>query len=178
MQESIQILDLKFKPYISAQEINEKISQIASYIDRDCVGSHPLFICILNGSFIFASDLLKKVKSPCNIEFVRLKSYEGTQTTENVQEIFGLHSEIEGKDIIIIEDIVDTGHTLHNFLQKINTYHPKSVKIASLIFKKEAFKKEFKIDYLGFEIENKFIVGYGLDYNEYGRNLPEIYQVV
>lgn len=178
MSQEIQILDLKFKPYISAEEIDQTVLRLAEKIDEDYRGLHPLFICILNGSFIFASDLLKKVKTPCNIEFVRLKSYEGTQTTEKVQEVLGIQADLKGKDIIIIEDIVDTGHTLANFLEKLSQYEPQSVKIASLIFKKEAFKKEFKIDYLGFEIENKFIVGYGLDYNEYGRNLPEIYQIV
>lgn len=178
MSQEIQILDLKFKPYISAEEIDQTVLRLAEKIDEDYMGLHPLFICILNGSFIFASDLLKKVKTPCNIEFVRLKSYEGTQTTEKVQEVLGIQADLKGKDIIIIEDIVDTGHTLANFLEKLSQYEPQSVKIASLIFKKEAFKKEFKIDYLGFEIENKFIVGYGLDYNEYGRNLPEIYQIV
>jgi hypoxanthine phosphoribosyltransferase len=121
---------------------------------------------------------LKKVKSPCQIEFVRLKSYDGTQSTEQINEIFGLQVDITDKDIIIIEDIVDTGHTLDNFLKKVATHNPKSVKIASLIFKKEAFQKDFPIDFLGFEIENKFIVGYGLDYNEYGRNYPEIYQII
>lgn len=178
MSKEIQILDLKFKPYISAEEIDKAISRISEEIDKEYINSHPIFICILNGSFIFASDLLKKVKSPCQIEFVRLKSYEGIQSTENVNEIFGLQVDIKDKDIIIIEDIVDTGHTLDSFLKKIASYNPKSVKIASLIFKKDAFQKTFPIDFLGFEIENKFIVGYGLDYNEYGRNYPEIYQII
>lgn len=176
----IQILDLKFRPYLSSEEIDQAVARVAEKVDQDCAmsGTSPLFICILNGSFIFGSDLLKKIKTPCQIEFIRLKSYEGTQTTEKVQEVIGLHQEIAGRDIIIIEDIVDTGHTLDHFLAKLQTMHPKSVKIASLLFKKEAFQKSFPIDYIGFEIENKFIVGYGLDYNEFGRNLPAIYQLV
>lgn len=178
MSQEITILDLKFKPYINASEIDAAISKMAQTICADYGDSHPLFICVLNGSFIFASDLIKKISIPCNIEFVRLKSYSGTQTTENVCEIIGLHSDIQGRDIIILEDIVDTGHTLDKFLRELQRLSPKSIKIASLIFKKEAFQKNFAIDYLGFEIENKFIVGYGLDYNEYGRNLPEIYQIV
>lgn len=176
--EFIQILDLKFRPYISAVKLDEKVSEIAIAIDRDYNGKSPLFICVLNGSFIFASDLLKKVSIPCNIEFVRLKSYEGLATTEKVREVLGLTCDIKGRDIIIVEDIVDTGHTLAHFLEYLKSYEPRSVKIASLIFKKEAFQKKFHIDYLGFEIENKFIVGYGLDYNEYGRNLDAIYQLI
>lgn len=177
---TIQILDLHFQPYISAEEIDKAVSRMATDIDAQFSGSdsHPLFLSILNGSFIFSSDLLKKIKTPCQIEFIRLKSYEGTQTTTNVSEIMGLQLDIRGRDVIILEDIVDTGHTLAHFLEKIKQYEPRSVKIASLIFKKEAFQKSFHIDYLGFEIENKFIVGYGLDYNEYGRNLPEIYQIL
>lgn len=174
----IQILDLKFQPYISALEIDKSVDEIAKKIDNDYEGKTPLFICVLNGSFIFASDLLKKVSVPCNIEFVRLKSYEGTSSTEKVREVLGLNCDIKGRDIIIIEDIVDTGHTLAHFFDYLKSFEPRSVKLTSLIFKKEAFKKDFKIDYLGFEIENKFIVGYGLDYNEYGRNLDAIYQLV
>jgi hypoxanthine phosphoribosyltransferase len=109
---------------------------------------------------------------------VRLKSYEGTQSTEKVREVLGLQVDIKDRDLIVVEDIVDTGHTLAHFLEYLKDYEPRSVKLASLIFKKEAFQKEFQIDYLGFEIENKFIVGYGLDYNEYGRNLDAIYQLV
>jgi hypoxanthine phosphoribosyltransferase len=109
---------------------------------------------------------------------VRLKSYEGTQSTEKVREVLGLQVDIKDRDLIVVEDIVDTGHTLAHFFEYLKDYEPRSVKLASLIFKKEAFQKEFQIDYLGFEIENKFIVGYGLDYNEYGRNLDAIYQLV
>lgn len=180
MAENIQILDLHFQPYISAEEIDSAVSRIAADIDSKYFESDnpPVFICILNGSFVFSSDLMKKVKTSSQIEFVRLKSYQGTQSTENVQEVLGLEIDLQGRDVIVLEDIVDTGHTLDKFLKTLQTYKPRSVEIASLIFKKEAFKKSFKIDYLGFEIENKFIVGYGLDYNEYGRNIPEIYQIV
>jgi hypoxanthine phosphoribosyltransferase len=180
MYEEIQILDLRFKPYISAFDIEDAVQAMASKIDLDFANADtpPLFICILNGSFIFASDLLRKIKTPSQIEFVRLKSYDGTASTGNLKEIFGLQIDIANREIILIEDIVDTGHTLANFFQIISKHHPKSVRIASLIFKKQAFQKDFKIDYVGFEIENKFIVGYGMDYNEYGRNLPEIYQIV
>jgi len=178
MSSEIQILDLKFKPYLSADRINAVVGDIAARIDADYADRVPLFVCILNGSFVFASDLLKKVSIPCNIEFVRLKSYDGMHTTEKVREVLGLQIDVKGRDIIVIEDIVDTGHTLSHFLEYLKNFEPRSVKLASLIFKKEAFQKDFSIDYLGFEIENKFIVGYGLDYNEYGRNLDSIYQLV
>jgi len=178
VSETIQILDLSFKPYISAEHIEIAVSEMAKKIDADYAGKNPVFICVLKGSFIFASDLLKKVTIPCNIEFVRLKSYSGTQSTEDVKEILGLQTDVKGRDLVILEDIVDTGHTLASFTKKLTKMDPKSMKIASLIFKKEAFQKEFKIDYLAFEIENKFVVGYGLDYNEYGRNLDAIYQIV
>lgn len=178
MSSEIQILDLKFKPYLSAERINAVVGEIAARIDADYADRVPLFVCILNGSFVFASDLLKKVSVPCNIEFVRLKSYDGMHTTEKVREVLGLQIDVKDRDVIVIEDIVDTGHTLAHFLEYLKNFEPKSVKLASLIFKKEAFQKDFSIDYLGFEIENKFIVGYGLDYNEYGRNLDSIYQLV
>jgi hypoxanthine phosphoribosyltransferase len=174
----IEILDLKFQPYISSEKIDEVVGDLARQINADYQGKNPLFLCVLNGSFIFASDLLKKISLPCNIEFVRLKSYEGTQSTENVREVLGLNVDIKNRDIIVIEDIVDTGHTLAHFMDYLGTREPKSIKLASLIFKKEAFQKDFKLDYVGFEIENKFIVGYGLDYNEYGRNLDSIYQLI
>lgn len=174
----IEILDLKFQPYISSEKIDEVVGDLARQINSDYQEKNPLFLCVLNGSFIFASDLLKKISLPCNIEFVRLKSYEGTQSTENVREVLGLNVDIKNRDIIVIEDIVDTGHTLAHFMDYLRTREPKSIKLASLIFKKEAFQKDFKLDYVGFEIENKFIVGYGLDYNEYGRNLDSIYQLI
>lgn len=174
----IQILDLQFQPYISASQIDEAVSKMAAKMNEDFKDKNPLFICILKGSFIFASDLYKKITIPSEIEFIRLKSYDGTQSTEHIQTMIGLSANIVDRNIIILEDIVDTGNTLDSLLKDLSKEKPQSISLASLIFKKEAFKKDFEIDYLGFEIENKFIVGYGLDYNEYGRNLPEIYQIV
>ena len=158
MSEVIEILDLKFQPYISSEKIDRVVGDLARRINEDYQGKNPLFLSVLNGSFIFTSDLLKKISLLCNIEFVRLKSYDGTQSTENVREVLGL--------------------TLAHFIDYLKTREPKSIKLASLIFKKEAFQKDFELDYVGFEIENKFIVGYGLDYNEYGRNLDSIYQLI
>jgi hypoxanthine phosphoribosyltransferase len=178
MSTVIQILDLSFKPYISATQIEEANVKMAAKINVDYKDKNPLFICILKGSFIFASDLFKKITIPAEIEFIRLKSYDGTQSTEHIQTLIGLSANIIDRNIIILEDIVDTGNTLESLLNDLKKEKCQSIGLASLIFKKDAFKKDFKIDYLGFEIENKFIVGYGLDYNEYGRNLPEIYQIV
>lgn len=176
----VQVLDLKFKSYIDASQIKEAVKRIANQIDDEfsSTESVPLFISVLNGSFIFASDLLRQIRVQCQIEFIRLKSYEGIHSTEKLLEIIGLKVNVENRDIIILEDIVDTGHTLDKLIKKLKNQNPKSIKIASLIFKKEAFKGDFMIDYMGFEIEDKFIVGYGMDYNDYGRNLPEIYQLV
>lgn len=174
----ITVLDLTFRPYISATEIDLAIQKMADKINSDYADKNPIFLCILKGSFIFASDLFKKIAIPSEIEFIRLKSYDGTRSTEHIQTILGLQVDIKDKHIIILEDIVDTGHTLDSLLKDLKKEMPASLKVASLIFKKEAFQKSFEIDYLGFEIENKFIVGYGLDYNEQGRNLPEIYQLV
>lgn len=176
----IQILDLKFKPYIDSVQIENAILRMSKDIVKDFKGcnSPPLFIVVLNGAFIFASDLLRKINLDAQVEFVRLKSYSGLHSSEHLKEIIGLQIDIKNRDVIIVEDIVDTGYTLDKFIETLKSLEPLTIKIASLIFKKEAFKREFKIDYCGFEIENKFIVGYGMDYNEYGRNLKEIYQIV
>ena len=176
----IQILDLKFKPYIDSNQIEHVILKMSEDIERDYRNKNrpPIFIVILNGAFIFASDLLRKINLNSQVEFVRLKSYSGLHSSEQLKEIIGLQIDIKDRDVIIVEDIVDTGYTIDKFIETLKSLDPSTIKIASLIFKKEAFKKEFKIDYSGFEIENKFIVGYGMDYNEYGRNLKEIYQIV
>lgn len=175
---NINILDLTFKPYISENEIKSAVIRLGEKLTKDYKDKKPLFLSVLNGSFMFTADLVRQIDFECEIEFIRLKSYEGTQSSEVVQEVIGLNKNIEGLDIIIVEDIVDTGLTLHRLIETLTTKNPKSITIASLIFKKEAFKKNYPIDYIGFEIENKFIVGYGLDYDGYGRNLKEIYQII
>lgn len=175
---NINILDLTFRPYIPQLEIEQKVTAMGRQITEDYRDKTPFILSVLNGSFIFTADLVRAIDLPCETEFVKLKSYEGTQSTEQIQEMIGLERDIKGLDIIIVEDIVDTGLTLYRLIENLKLKEPKSIAIASLIFKKEAFKKEYAIDYVGFEIENKFIVGYGLDYNGYGRNLKEIYQIV
>ena len=141
-------------------------------------GKDHLFLCVLNGAFVFASDLLKKITIDCEISFVKLSSYEGTKTTNTIREMIGLDQSIEGRTIIIIEDIVDTGLTMDYTRKKLKKLGAIDVRIATLLFKPEAFKKDYALDYVGIAIPNKFIVGYGLDYDGYGRNLPDIYQII
>lgn len=176
MQE-INILDKKFRISITSEQISDAIEKLAQRINSDYAGETPIFLAVLNGSFMFASDLLKKISIPCQITFIKVSSYQGTQSTHSVQTLIGLNEDIKGKRIIILEDIVDTGITLSNLLEQINTYEPFDVRIATFLFKPKAFTKDFKIDYAGMEIPNDFIVGYGLDYNGYARNYPDIYKI-
>lgn len=173
----IQILDKIFVPYISTEEIETQVKRIASEIASDLKNEIPVFIGVLNGSFMFAADLLKYYTHPAEISFIKVASYEGTTSTEQVTQLIGLDIDVSNRHIVFIEDIVDTGNTLEELYNIINRYKIKSVRIATLFHKPEAYKKEIPLDYVGFEIPNKFIVGYGLDYNKQGRNIPAIYQI-
>lgn len=172
---TIQLHDKRFKINIPSEEIQRQVRRIAKEIEKDFESTTPLFIVVLNGAFMFASDLLKAITMNCEISFVKLSSYHGTQSTEKVKEIIGLNQEIKGRDIIVVEDIVDTGITMENLLADLYTMKPKSISIATLLFKPASFRKDYKVHYTGFEIPNDFIVGYGLDYNQLGRNLSDIY---
>ncbi len=174
----VQVRELVFEKFIEKDEIDIAVQTVADDINRDYIGKNPLLIAILNGSFIFASDLMRKLTVPCEITFVKFASYSGTSTTSNVKELIGMTEDIRGRHVIIVEDIVDTGITMDKILRDVRSKEPADVKVACFCFKSEAFVKDFHIDYLGLEIPNKFIVGYGLDYNGYGRNLPDVYQVV
>jgi hypoxanthine phosphoribosyltransferase len=174
----VQVRDLTFEKSITAAEIDTAISGIAERINKDYEGKNPLFLAILNGAFIFAADLLRKITIPCEISFVKYASYSGTLTTSKVKELIGIGEELKGRHIIVVEDIVDTGITMDKLLIDIREKNPESVKLACFCFKPEAFQKSFEIDYLGLTIPTEFIVGYGLDYDGYGRNLPEIYKLV
>lgn len=174
----IKVHDKTFGPFLSEEEIQEKVKKIAESINTDYVGLRPMFIVILNGSFMFAADLFKHLTVNAEICFIKLASYKGTTSSGQVITAIGLDIDIIGKDIIILEDIVDTGKTLNDFLPKLLHHQPASMKIAALLHKPEAMKFPIRIDYLGFSIPNKFVVGYGLDYDGLGRNLREIYQVV
>jgi hypoxanthine phosphoribosyltransferase len=176
--ELIQVHDKQFKPYISADKICEEVKRIASEINKDYAGRKPLFIAILNGSFMFASDLFKEITLEAEICFIKLASYKGIKSSGQVITAIGLDIDLVGREIIIIEDIVDTGNTLSKFLPQISHHHPASLKIAVLLHKPEAMVLPIKIDYLGFSVPNKFLLGYGLDYDGLGRNIKEIYQLV
>lgn len=174
---NIQVKDLLFEQSITAREIDEAVSRIAGNINNDYEGKNPLFLAVLNGAFIFAADLLRKITIPCEISFVKYASYSGTLTTSKVKELIGVGEELTNRHIIVVEDIVDTGITMDKLLTDIGTKNPLSVKVACFCFKPEAFQKTFPIDYLGISIPTEFIVGYGLDYDGYGRNLPDIYKL-
>lgn len=173
----IQLHDKQFVPFISASEIDFALSKMVAQIQDDFADEIPVFVGVLNGSFMVVSDLLKKYQKPCEITFLKMASYEGTSSTENVKQLIGLNQDLSGRSVIIIEDIVDTGNTLVELKSLFKSQNVKHLKIATLFFKPDAYKKEVKIDYVGIRIPNKFIVGYGLDYDGLGRNLPEVYQL-
>ena len=175
---TIQIHDLTFQPFISREEIEAKVREMAKSIDRDFEGKNPLFLVILNGSFIFAADLCRTCDFNYELAFIKLSSYDGLASSGEVKTVFGLDRDIEGRHIIIIEDIIDSGKTLSEFIPKLKAMNPASVSLAVLLLKPDAVQHEIPIDYLGFEIPDKFVIGYGLDYNEMGRDLGDIYQLV
>lgn len=174
----IKVHDKSFGPYLSEQTIQDRIKEMAKLINADYAGKRPLFVAILNGSFMFASDLFKYLDIEAEICFIKLASYKGMKSSGNVVTSIGLDDDLFGKDVVIVEDIVDTGKTLHNFLPKLLHQQPKSLKIAALLHKPEATEFPISLDYIGFDIPNKFVVGYGLDYDGLGRNFKEIYQLV
>jgi hypoxanthine phosphoribosyltransferase len=173
---TIQLHDKSFEIYLSEQEIQEKIRGIAGRLNEDYKNKRPLFIAILNGSFMFAADLFKYLTIDAEICFIKLASYRGMKSSGHVITAIGLDVDLYDRDVVILEDIVDTGKTLNEFLPKLDHQQPKSLKIAALLHKPEATQFEMKIDYVGFSIPNKFVVGYGLDYDGLGRNFKEIYQ--
>jgi len=175
---TIRVHDKEFEIYLSEEAIRERVKFIADAINKDYTGRRPLFIAILNGSFMFAADLFKYLTIDTEISFIKLASYRGMKSTGHVITSIGLDVDLFKKDIIILEDIVDTGKTLYHFLPKLKDHHPASLKIAALLHKPEAMKFPLVIDYTGFTIPDRFVIGYGLDYDGLGRNLSSIYQVV
>lgn len=174
----IQVLDKKFKPYLRAEQIHEQIGKLAAQINNDYKDKRPLFIAILNGSFMFAADLFKELTIDAEISFIKLASYKGTRSTGNVITSIGLDENLKGRHVVIVEDIVDTGKTLSDFLPQLHNQQPSTLKIAALLHKPDALVHPLTIDYLGFSVPDKFLLGYGLDYDGLGRNLKEIYQLV
>lgn len=174
----ISVHDKQFEPYLSAEQINTEIRRVAAELNNDYAGKKPLFISVLNGAFMFAADLFKMLTIEAEISFIKLASYKGTKSTGQVITAIGLDIDLFGRDVIIVEDIVDTGKTLNEFLPQLKHQQPASMKIVALLHKPTATVHPLTIDYLGFSIPDKFVVGYGLDYDGLGRNIPEIYKLV
>jgi len=173
----IRLHDKDFVPFISAQELDFAIQNMAKQIEDDFADDVPVFVGILNGSFMVVSDFMKHYKGSCEVSFIKMASYEGTASTNEVKQLIGLNQDLSGRTVIIIEDIVDTGNTIEELKDLFKKQNVKHFKIATLFFKPEAYKKDIKLDYVGIRIPNKFIVGFGLDYDGLGRNLPEVYQL-
>ena len=173
----IKLHDKTFVSYLSEKEIQEKVQHIAEQLNRDYEGRKPLFIAILNGSFMFAADIFRHLTIDAEISFIKLASYKGMKSSGSVITAIGLDVELFDREVVILEDIVDTGKTLHEFLPKLDHQQPRSLKIAALLHKPDALQFPIKIDYLGFSIPDKFVVGYGLDYDGLGRNIKEILQL-
>jgi len=173
----IELHDKQFAPFISAEEIDFAIAKMASQVEADFGDDTPVFIGVLNGAFMVVSDFMKHYKKPCEVSFIKLSSYEGTSSTSEIKELIGLNQDLSGRTVVIIEDIVDTGNTIEGLKAMFKKQNVKHFKIATLFFKPDAYKKDIKIDYVGIRIPDKFIVGFGLDYDGLGRNLPEVYQL-
>jgi len=173
----IHLHDKQFVPFITSEEIDFALTNRAKQMDDDFFDEVPVFIGVLNGAFMVMSDLVKKYRGMCEVSFVKMASYEGMQTTNTVNELIGLNHDLKGKTVIIVEDIVDTGNTIEVLKEMMKQQEVKHLKIATLFFKPDAYTKDIKIDYVGIRIPNKFIVGYGLDYDGLGRNLPDVYQL-
>lgn len=173
--QKISIHEKSFVPYLSSADIQQRVKLLGDEISKDMEGKTPLFLSVLNGSFMFASDLLKTITIPLEISFVKLASYKGTGTSGSVKHLIGLNEQLRGRSVIIVEDIIDTGITMNSILEDIQGYEPLEVKMITLLFKSEAFRGGFEIDYMGFDIPDVFVVGYGLDFDGLGRNYPDIY---
>ncbi|HOO94824.1 MAG TPA: hypoxanthine phosphoribosyltransferase [Proteiniphilum sp.] len=177
MKEVITIKDRDFELFIEQEVVEQGIKRIAGKMNADLEGKNPIFVAVLNGAFMFAGELMKEVNIASEITFVRLASYHGTTTTNDVKEVLGLNESIEGRCVVIVEDIVDSGNTMVSLLEQMKALRPSEVRIATLLFKPAALKQKLQLDYVALEIPNDFIVGYGLDYDGYGRNLKDIYKV-
>lgn len=178
MENRVKVNGLVFKPYISKAKIDKEIKRLAEELRKDLEGSQPIFLCVLNGAFVFAADLFRALGiNDAKINFVRYSSYEGTESTGSVKQVIGLTEPIEGRDVIIIEDIVDTGLTAEKMVDDLKKKNPKSVRFVTLLYKPQNSKNNFKPDYAAFTIPPKFILGYGLDLDGKGRNLEDIYVI-
>ncbi len=173
----VKIKDKTFKVFIPEAEIKSRVKAVAEQINKDLDGKNPLFLCILNGAFVFAADLLREVTIPYHVSFVKLASYQGTISTGKVKEIFGINEDISGRTVVIVEDIVDTGRTMRQMMEGLGTRNPAAVKICSLFVKPDKLEEPLDVDYVAFNISDDFIVGYGLDYDQDGRGLKDVYVI-
>jgi len=176
--QTIQVLDKAFAVSVTAAEIEKEVKRVAKEISRDYAGRQPVFLAVLNGSFIFAADLLRQVDLPCEISFVKLASYQGTNTTGNIREVIGLNIDITGRPVIIVEDIVDTGLTMAHMLETLKGHNPASIDICTLLLKPSKLQVKLDVRYCCKEIPDDFVVGYGLDYDGFGRNMKDIYTII
>jgi hypoxanthine phosphoribosyltransferase len=170
--------DLSFQPMISEAEIKGRVRELGQLISKRYRGKNPIFLAVLNGAFIFAADLVRACDMDCEVSFIKLKSYEGAESSGEVAQHIGLEMDVDGRAVILVEDIIDSGKTMAEFLPKLRELNPVSVEIVSLLFKPESLEHDLEIGYVGFEIPPRFVIGYGLDYDGLGRNLPDIYQLI
>ena len=174
----VKIKDLTFKTFIPESEIQQRVKAVAEKINKNLDGKNPLLLAVLNGSFVFAADLIRNITIPCEISFVKLASYQGTTSTGKIKEVIGLNEDLTGRTVVIVEDIVDTGFTMKRMIETLGTRHPESIHICSLLVKPDKLQVPLNIEYAAIEIPNDFIVGYGLDYDQQGRQLRDIYTIV
>ena len=173
--ETVKIKDKEFKIFIPEAEVKQRVKAVAEQINKDMAGKNPLLLAVLNGSFIFAADLMREITIPCEISFVKLASYQGTTSTGEVKEVMGINEDLSGRTVIIIEDIVESGLTMKQMIESLGTRCPESVHICTLLLKPDRLKVDLNIEYVAFSIPNDFILGYGLDYDQQGRQLKDIY---
>jgi len=178
MSEAIRIRDKEFKISIPADAIRQRIADMAADMNKTLVDDFPLFISVLNGAFLFTADLVRHITVECEVTFIRVASYNGTQSTGQLKSVLGLNHSVEGRHVVLLEDIIDTGHTAAYLVNEIQQLRPASVRLASLLLKPDALQHDLRPDYVGFEVANDFLVGYGLDYDGLGRNLNDIYKIV
>ena len=176
--DTVKIKDKSFRVSIPETEIKQRVKALAEQMSKDLEGKNPIFLGVLNGSFIFAADLMREMTIPCEISFVKLASYQGTTSTGKVHEVLGINEDLSGRTVVIVEDIVESGQTMKHMIESLGTRNPESVRICTLFFKPEKLKEELNLDYVAFSIPDDFIVGYGLDYDGLGRELKDVYTIV
>lgn len=174
----VKIKDKSFEVSIPESEIKARVKVLAQQMSKDMEGKNPLFLAVLNGSFIFAADLMREMTIPCEISFVKLASYQGITSTGKIKEVIGINEDLNGRTVVIVEDIVESGQTMKRMVESIGTRNPASVKICTLFFKPEKLKEELTLDYVAFRIPDDFILGYGLDYDQHGRGLKDVYTIM